>query len=166
MHGEAYRVGEVRVQRHTRGQRDWIVGVQSHHESCHRGRQARCKHDPIGRHTRLRQDLRVHNDDVRHGYKSSEAAEQFLLYRGVVLGQMEIAIDQSFPTLAVRNLFTPLITVFAGIDSEHAICSRNLNRQFCPASPPKLEKLLTLLRASSVALESGVVLVAASIHCK
>jgi hypothetical protein len=37
--------------------------------------------------------------------KSSDAAEQFLLYRGVVLGQMEIAIDQSFPALAGRKLF-------------------------------------------------------------
>src|ERR1700736_1427575 len=42
----------------------------------------------------------------------------------------------------------------------------NLNRQFCPASPPRLEKLLTPLRASFVALESGVLQVAASIHCK
>jgi hypothetical protein len=31
-----------------------------------------------------------------------------LLYRGVVLGQMEIAIDQSFPTLTVRELFTAI----------------------------------------------------------
>src|ERR1700738_940297 len=121
MHGETNGVSEVRVQRHTRGQRDWIVGVEPHHQRCYRGRQARCKHDSIGWHSGLRQNLWVYHDDVRHGYKSSETAKQFLLYRGAVLGQMEIAIDQSFPTLAVRNLFTALITVFTGIDRGHAI---------------------------------------------
>ena len=29
---------------------------------------------------------------------------------------MEIAIDQSFPTLVVRNLFTALVIVFADIE--------------------------------------------------
>jgi hypothetical protein len=49
--------------------------------------------------------LRVDHDDVRHGYKSSNAAKQFLLYRGVILGEMEIAIDQSFPASAATKLF-------------------------------------------------------------
>jgi hypothetical protein len=108
MHGETNGVGEIRVQRHAWGQRDGIVGVQPHDQSCDRGRQARCKHDAIGWHSRLCQNLRVDHDDVRHGYKSSDTAKQFLLYRGVVLGQMEIAIDQSFPALTVRKLFAAI----------------------------------------------------------
>ncbi len=159
-------VGEVRVQRHARGKGDWIVGVQPHDQRCYCGRQASCKHDSIGRHSRLRQNLRIHHDDVRHGYESSEAAKQFLLYRGVVLGQMEIAIDQSFPTLAVRKLFTAITLSIASAENVTQFVKANLNMQFCPASPPRLEMLPTLLRASSVALESGVVHVAALIHCK
>jgi hypothetical protein len=58
-----------RHQRHPGGQADWIAGVQPHDQSCYRGGQARCKHDAIGRHSRLRQNLRVHHDDVRHVIK-------------------------------------------------------------------------------------------------
>src|SRR3981189_2994366 len=47
------------------------------------------------RHFRLRQDLRVHDDDVGHGYKCREAAQHFLFNGGFVFGEFEVTIDQS-----------------------------------------------------------------------
>ena len=78
VHVEADGIGEVGVQRHPRGEGDGIVGVEAHHQRGSGRGDASGEYDAFGRHSRLRQNLRVHDDDVGHGYKSREAAQQAL----------------------------------------------------------------------------------------
>ena len=61
------------------------------------GRDARRKQDAFGRHSRLRQDLRVHDDDVGHRYKCREATQHLLFDGGLVFGEFEVTIDQRLP---------------------------------------------------------------------
>ena len=97
MHGEAHGVSEVSVERHSRRQSDGIVGIESHHQRGDGSGNARGKDHAFCRHARLRQDLRVDHNNVGHGHKRGEAPEHLLPQRTLILGELEIAIDQSFP---------------------------------------------------------------------
>ena len=58
MHRDANGISEVRVQRHSRSQRDGVVGIQSHHQRRDRGGNAGCKDDALGGHPGLSKNLR------------------------------------------------------------------------------------------------------------
>ena len=95
VHAQANRISEVGVERHSRSERDGIVGVKAHHQGADRGREAGGENHSLDRHPRLGQDLRIDDDDVGHRQESREAAEKFLLYGGLIFGELEIAIEQS-----------------------------------------------------------------------
>ena len=106
MHVEADRIREVGVQRHPWRKRDGIVGVEAHHQGGGSGRDTRCEQDTFGRHPRLRQDLRVHDDDVGHRHECREATQHLLLDGGLVLGEFEVTSDQWCSFTAVVNDFS------------------------------------------------------------
>ena len=95
VHAQANGISEVGIQRHSRSERDGIVGVNPHDQGANRGREARGKNHAVDRHPRLGQDLRVDDDDVGHRQESCEATEKFLLHGGLVFSELEIAIEQS-----------------------------------------------------------------------
>ena len=95
VHVQANGVSEVGVERHSRGKRDGIVGVNAHDQRANRRREASGKNHAFDRHPCLGQNLRVDDDDVRHRQESGQAAEKFLLYGGLIFGELEIAIEQS-----------------------------------------------------------------------
>ena len=74
VHGQADGISEVGVQRHSRRQSDGIVGVESHDKRGYGSGDTRRKNHAFRRHSRLRQNLRIHHDDVCHGDKSRNAA--------------------------------------------------------------------------------------------
>ena len=94
VHAQADHVSEVGVERHARRQRDGIVRVQSHHQRGSGRRYAGGKHDAFDRHARLRQNLRIHHDDVRHRDERGQSAEKFAAHRGLIFGKTEVAFDQ------------------------------------------------------------------------
>ena len=94
MHIQANGVGEVGVERHARRQCDGVIGVKPHDERGYRGGDAGGKHNSIRRHSRLRQNLRVHHHDVGHGDERRQTAEQFLFYGRLVLSQPEVTVDE------------------------------------------------------------------------
>jgi hypothetical protein len=94
VHADADRVSEVGVERHPRCERDGIVGIQPHDERDGSRRNAGSEEHALGRHARLRENLRVHDDDTGHGHERCEPAEQFTTDGGLIFGELEITIDQ------------------------------------------------------------------------
>ena len=86
---EAHGVGEEGVQAHAGGLRVRNVGEQAHHERADDGRDDGCQEHAAPRHAGLRQDLRVDDDDVRHGEERRQTGHDFRGYGGAVLLQME-----------------------------------------------------------------------------
>ena len=95
VHAQTNRVREVGIERHSRSERDGIVGVNPHHQGRDCGRKAGRENHAIDRHPRLSENLRIYHDDVGHRQEGGEAAEKFLLHGGVIFGELEIAIEQS-----------------------------------------------------------------------
>ena len=95
VHAQAHRICEVGVERHSRRERDGIVGVKAHDQGADRGGQARGENHAFDRHPSLGENLRVDDDDVSHRQESREAAEKFLLYGSLIFSELEIAIEQS-----------------------------------------------------------------------
>ena len=56
---------------------------------------ARRKHHAIDRHARLRQNLRIHHDDVGHRDKRGQSAKKFPAHRGLIFRKTKVAFDQS-----------------------------------------------------------------------
>ena len=83
------RIGEVGVERHAGRQRDRIIRPQPHHERRNRGREARREEHAVLGHARLRQNLRIDHDDVRHGHERGQAGEKLDANRGVVFAKMK-----------------------------------------------------------------------------
>jgi len=84
VHGDAHGVSEISVERHSRGQGDWVVGVQAHYERSDGRCDAGGKDHPIRRNSGLRENLGVHHNDVRHREEGGDAAEQFAANGGLV----------------------------------------------------------------------------------
>ena len=100
VHAQANGIGKVGVERHSRRERNGIVGVKAHHQRADRGGKASGENHALDRHPRLGQDLRIDDDDVSHRQESGEAAEKFLLHGGLIFGELEIAIEQSsYPSI-------------------------------------------------------------------
>jgi hypothetical protein len=94
VHVETDCVGKISVERHAGCKRDGIVGVDAHHQGGRGSRYARGKDDTLGRHSGLREDLRIHDDDVGHRHEGGEATEHFLFDGGVIFGEFEVTLDQ------------------------------------------------------------------------
>jgi hypothetical protein len=94
VHAEANGIGEVGVERHAGRKGDGIIGVKPHHKCGDRGRNARREQNAFLRHPGLRENLWIHDDDVRHRHERGQAAEHFLANRGLIFRQLEIALQQ------------------------------------------------------------------------
>src|SRR6202142_4222705 len=86
-------------------------------------RDARCKDDTFNRHARLREDLRVHHDDVGHRHKCREAAQHLLFNGGMVFREFEVALDQS----STSSNRLPRMKLSG--DSWNALCRRELSTE-------------------------------------
>ena len=104
VHLQANDVGEVRVQRHPRSQRDGIVRVQAHDQRSRRRGDAGREHYAVDRDSRLRKNLRIHHHDVGHRDERGQSAQQFAADAGLVFFQPEDAFDQGILVCARSNI--------------------------------------------------------------
>ena len=94
VHAQTNVISEVSIERHSRSERDRVVGENPHDQGRNCSREASRKDHAVDRHACLCQDLRVHNHDVGHREESREATQQLLPYVCLVLCQPEISTDQ------------------------------------------------------------------------
>ena len=86
-------VGEVSIEAHAGGEGDGIVG-ESAHEDAAKGRAEAGRGGYGGqRHTGLRENGRVHEDDVGHRDEGGEAGEDLGTPVGSVAGELEVAFE-------------------------------------------------------------------------
>ena len=86
---EAHGVGEERVEAHAGGLGVRHVGEQAHDQGADDGRDDGGQEHAAPRHTRLRQDLRVDDDDVSHREERGQAGQNLSRDGRAVFLQME-----------------------------------------------------------------------------
>ncbi len=94
MHSEADRVGEIGVQRHSRGQCNGIIRIQAHHQRRDGRGKAGGKDHAVWRHARLRQNLRIDDHNVGHREERGHTTQDFLPHRGLILFELKQFFDQ------------------------------------------------------------------------
>ena len=104
VHAEANGIGEVSVERHARRQRDGIIGVKAHHQCGRGGSNARREENAFLRHSRLRENLRIHHDHVRHRHERGQPAEHFLANGRLMFRQLEIALEHAASAIRQKEL--------------------------------------------------------------
>ena len=101
-HLQHYRVSEIRVQPHSRSQRDGIAGEPAHQETADRRRKARGRRHRRQRHSRFVQNRRIHEHDVRHCHERGEPGENF----GSPIGPQFAEFEVTLQTMAHRYGFS------------------------------------------------------------
>ena len=86
-------VGEVGVEAHARRHRERIAGPQPHQRGADRGGERGRHRDVLGRHPRLREDLRIDEQDVGHGEERGGAGAHLARRRRSVPLELEVPIE-------------------------------------------------------------------------
>jgi hypothetical protein len=89
------RVGEVGVEGHAGGERDGIIGPDSHNERGDRGGNAGGEEDAFDGHPCFREDARIHDNHVGHGHEGGEASEKFAADGRLIFFEVEDALEQT-----------------------------------------------------------------------
>ena len=120
-HAHAFddRVGEVGVEAHAGCEGERVVSERAHHDGAEGGAEAGACRDRGEGHAGLREDGRVHEDDVRHRDEGGEAGEGFGSPVGVQLRKVKVVLQT-----AAHRLLLPSC---CGKDDERLCCKDSVN---------------------------------------